>query len=333
MPANQLFIAWVPFQRRAISMQPYFGYVLKFAELSFSKKYLRIFEYIAKTFQTLTWLIRACPSVIWVQLPPTLILHILFVYKILLNRDCLVIADCHNATFRKPWVTIPGFKGLLTKCDLVIVHNDDVKQDALGLGVVYQQLYVLEDPPAVLGTNVLSKKDNFYIEPWILCPCSFNKDEPIKAILDAARLTPEITFVLTGNKKRALGNHDLSHLPANIKLPGFLPTETFDKLLTSATIVMGLTILDGIQLSVANEAVGVGQAMVLANTNTLKQLFYKGAVYVDPQNARSIAAGCRDAIARHDALTSEVFELREERQNSWLEQAQKIENVIKIGLN
>ena len=333
MLAKQIFIAWVPFQRRAISMQAYFGYNLKFADLSFSKRYLRIFEYIVKTLQTLKWLIETYPAVIWIQLPPTLILHILFIYKWLLNRNCLIIADCHNATFRKPWVTFPGFKDLLTRCDLVLVHNNDVKQDALDLGVSEHQLYVLEDPPAGLEVDVLDKKNNLYVGPWILCPCSFNKDEPIKAILDAARLTPEITFVLTGNKKRALGNHDLSHLPSNIRLPGFLPTETFDQLLSNATVVMGLTLLDGIQLSVANEAVGFGQAMVLANTNTLKQLFYKGAVYVDPQDSRAIATGCLDAIARRDVLSLEVFELREERQNSWLKQAHKFKDAIVSRLN
>jgi glycosyltransferase involved in cell wall biosynthesis len=329
---DQLFIAWVSFQRRALSIQPYFNYDLRFIELSFSKRFLRPLEYVIKAWKTLAWLIQERPTVVWIQLPPTLVLHILLLYKVIFDHNCMIVADCHNATFRKPWLTLPGFRFLLKYCDLVLVHNSAVEQQIRDLKLSVSQVLVLEDPPAVFdqgsGADSGAISGNFS-EPWIICPCSFNKDEPIEAILAAARLVPDITFVLTGNKHRAAANHDISELPENVKLPGFLPIETFDQLLRQANVVMGLTLLDGIQLSVANEAVGVGKPMVLANTTTLRRLFYKGAVYIDPQEATAIAAGCREAIERQAELKQAVDELRAERQQVWLKQAEKVQDILK----
>lgn len=337
---NQLFIAWVSFQRRALSIQPYFNYDLRFIELSFSQRLLRPLEYLIKAWKTLFWLIQERPAVVWMQLPPTLVLHVFFFYKAIFDHNCMIVADCHNATFRKPWLTIPGFRLLLKYCDVVLVHNSAVEQQIRELKLSVSQLLVLEDPPAIFDdvssatSGEISGATSSEIlgdltEPWIICPCSFNKDEPIEAILAAARLVPDITFVLTGNRHRAAANHDISQLPENVKLPGFLPIETFDQLLCQANIVMGLTLLDGIQLSVANEAVGVGKPMVLANTTTLRRLFYKGAVYIDPQESASIAAGCREAIERQAELTQAVDELRAERQQVWLKQAEQVREILK----
>ena len=52
---KQLFLAWVPFQRRAVTMQSYFGYDLHHISLSFKQKFLRPFEYVIKAWQSL-WL-------------------------------------------------------------------------------------------------------------------------------------------------------------------------------------------------------------------------------------------------------------------------------------
>ncbi|RUR84594.1 hypothetical protein ACF3DV_20050 [Chlorogloeopsis fritschii PCC 9212] len=321
---KQLFIAWVPFQRRSISMRNYFDYELRFLSFAFKNRFFRPLEYIFKAWKTLLLFLLQQPQTIWIQLPPTLLLHIAHLYKILFNRKVRIIADCHNATFRCPWINIPGTVTLLNKCNLVIIHNDSLQELAVANGINYKHLYVLEDPPALVENGSIQNQELFP-HPWVLCPCSFNADEPIEAILGAARFAPDITFVLTGKATRAKGIHDLNNIPPNVKLPGFLPKSEFDKLLCDADIVLGLTKLDGIQLSVANEAVGAGKPMVIANTNLLKKLFYKGAIYVDAFSSKSIAQGCREALIRKDELTKEVHELMSERNEKWLLQAAKLE--------
>ncbi len=216
---------------------------------------------------------------------------------------------------------------LLNRCQLVLVHNDWVEKQAVTLGVSSGCLYILEDPSVVTEQKEVQSKDIFP-HPWILCPCSFNRDEPIPTILDAARLIPDITLVLTGNTNRAQGIHDLSNVPDNVKLTGFLPTGEFDNLLYTTDVVLGLTKLEGVQLSVANEAVGVGKPMLLSNTNLLKKLFYMGAIYVDCLDPNSIAKGCKEALSRKEQLTEEVLELRLKRKESWLMQAERVETFL-----
>ncbi|HEY9657111.1 MAG TPA: hypothetical protein V6C65_01510 [Allocoleopsis sp.] len=320
---KQVFVAWVPFQRRSVSMQSYFGYELRFLSFAFKNRLLRPLEYLIKGWQTLALLIDRQPQVVWVQLPPTPLLHLAFAYKALLNQKLSIIADCHNATFRRPWISLPGTVALLNRCDLVIVHNDAVQEQALSLGLNPQRLAVLLDPPAQVEATPEQPQASFP-HPWVLCPCSFNRDEPIQEILEAARLAPEITFVLTGNPARAQGIHDLSHIPENLKLAGFLPTATFNQFLCNTDAILGLTKLDGIQLSVANEAVGVGKPMVISHTQTLKQLFYKGAIYVDPMNAQSIAQGCKDVLVQKQALTEQIIDLQKERSQQWINHAHDV---------
>ncbi len=320
---KQLFVAWVPFQRRSISMQSHFGYKLEFLSFSFKNRLLRPLEYIFKAWKTLMLFLHHQPQAIWVQLPPTPVLHVAHLYKVFFNHQVRIIADCHNATFRSPWISFPGTVALLNRCDLLLIHNDSVKEQAIVNGISCENLYVLEDPAAVVEDRIIHKE--LFTHPWILCPCSFNQDEPIQAIFDAARLAPEITFVLTGKTTRAKGIHDLNDIPSNVNLPGFLPKSEFDSLLWNADIILGLTKLDGIQLSVANEAVGAGKPMVLANTEILQKLFYKGAIYVDALESQSIAQGCKEALLKKDQLTKDVRELILERKKLWLAQASQID--------
>lgn len=324
---KQLFISWLPFTRRSASMQPYFGYELEFISFAFKNRFFRPLEYLLKGWKTLMLFLRQHPQVIWVQLPPTPILYLAYLYKVLFNRQVILIADCHNATFRHPWIKLPGTVTLLNRCHFVLVHNDWVEKQVLELGVTQEHLYVLETRPALIDYDTVSCHSNFP-HPWILSPCSFNRDEPIDKILAAARLVPEITFVLTGNANRAQGIHDLSQKPANVHLAGFLPKTEFDGLLCTTDAVLGLTTLEGIQLSVANEAVGAGKPMVISNTNLLKNLFYQGAVYVDSLDPQSIAQGCKEALSKRNYLKKEVIQLQEARNQSWLTQASQLDKIL-----
>lgn len=324
---KQLFIAWVPFQRRSISMKSYFEYELTFLSFAFRSRLLRPLEYVLKGWKTLLLFLSQRPQIIWVQLPPTPLLYLVHLYKLFFDGQVIIIADCHNATFRSPWISIPGTVTLLNRCDLVLIHNDSLKKQVLANSINDQHLYVLEDPPSSVKNKTI-KTQELFPHPWILLPCSFNRDEPIQAVLDAAHLAPEITFVLTGNTARAQGIHDLKNIPNNIKLTGFLPTVEFDSLICNADVILGLTKLDNIQLSVANEALGVGKPMVLSNTELLKQMFYKGSVFVDSSNPKLIAKGCREALLKVDKLTQEVIDLRMERKKTWLAQAFSISKVF-----
>ena len=88
--------------------------------------------------------------------------------------------------------------------------------------------------------------------------------------------------------------------------------------------MLGLTIYDGIQLSVASEALGAGKPMVLSDTTTLKKLFYQGSVFVDSSSAQSIAKGCLQALDQRYTLAEEVRELSMIRAVQWQRDARVI---------
>ncbi|NJM57644.1 MAG: hypothetical protein HC857_09695 [Synechococcales cyanobacterium RU_4_20] len=58
---RQLYIAWVPFQRRAVAMEADFGYDLHHISVSFRSRVLRPLEYLLKAWQTLALLLRDRP--------------------------------------------------------------------------------------------------------------------------------------------------------------------------------------------------------------------------------------------------------------------------------
>lgn len=324
---KQIFVAWVPFQRRQLSMESFFGFKSIFIHRDFKRKWLKPFEYLVKGWNTLWICIREKPGTVWAQVPPVPTLSVIFFYKLLFNRKLRVIADCHNCMFRPPWSSVPLAIWHLNQCDRVIVHNDTLPDQVRLLGVT-RPIHVMEDAPAALRHFDVGRTANKTINR-ILFPASFSDDEPIQEILEAARLAPELDFFITGNPARSEAVHDLSNIPKNVQLTGFLSVNDFEDLFANADVILGLTTRDGIQLSVCNEAIGAGKPMVLSGTALLKRLFYKGAIYVDWTDPQSIAEGCRHAVSDNRRLENEVKALREERCQYWMTtQAMPIQKLL-----
>jgi hypothetical protein len=330
-PTTQIFVAWTSFIRRPESMQPYFGYKLFFMSPPFENRWLKPWSYLVNMLRTLHLFFSNRPKVVWIQLAPPFLLYAAFTYKLFLNKSVEIIADCHNSMFRPFWFRLPFTRLLLNRCTAVLVHNKLMYNKALERGVNEAHLLCLETRPFDLDpTDVEDTPNTFtFPRPWILFPCSFNADEPFDAVFQAAALAPELHFIVTGKFERAHGLHDLKAAPPNVKLVGFLPKERFNRLLVEADLVLGLTTYHDVQLSVANEAVGVGKPMVISNTSLLRTLFGKGAEYVETTDPISIAKGCRQALMEKDRLTQEVKELRQERIQRWKKQAETVATLVK----
>ena len=303
-------------------MKPYFNYDLFFLPLPFHQRFLKPLGYLVNSIRTLGIFLREKPDTVWVQLAPTFLLYIAFLYK-LTNKSVNVVADCHNSMFNPLWLNLPLARYLLERCQIVLVHNDHVKQHAEEIGVAPGRLAKLETRPAQVQCDS-SGQDSIYSRPWVLFPCSFDSDEPIEAVLRAAEQIPDVTIAVTGNTRRAVGRHDLSNIPRNVTLVGFLPKERFNELLCNADLILGLTTSDNVQLSVANEAVGAQKPMVISDTKLLRSLFYKGAVYVETTSAESIAHGLKAGLENHAVLIDEVQQLRTEREARWCTQAEYV---------
>jgi hypothetical protein len=325
---RQLFLIWKSFQRRPETLASYFGIKVEYVTSGFSSKALKGLDYLVKSVKTLGLLHRERPDVVWVQAPPTFIPHLVLAWRRVMAPSMVVILDCHNAVIRPPWSKVPFHGWALRSADLSIAHNADVVGPLTALGAPADQVMVLEDRSAGLSESAgVTAKRAEGTPPLVLVPCSFAKDEPIEQLLEAARRTPGVRYVVTGNPKRS---HEelVAGAPPNVEFPGFISKRDFDALLHSCDLLIGLTTLEGVQLSAANEGVAAGKPMVLSHTQTLRSLFAGASVFVDPLDAGSIANGVEDALGRWAQLEAGMRELRLRRDERWLKQAREVNAFI-----
>lgn len=314
-----LHLAWTAFQRRQVSMAEICELEAVFLPVTKApSRWRKAWSYLGLALQTFRLLAARRPEVVWVQLPQVPLLWVALVYRALSRGKVQVVADCHNAQLRDPWVSFPLAQWSLARADVVLVHNHEMLAQAQRLGWPRERLLVLEDVPpggqADRGPSGLARKHLAAPKPWVVFPGSFAADEPIAELLQAARLVPEATFIITGRTENAARRgHDLSQAPANVVMPGFLPVDVFDDLLRESDCVLALTREEGIQLSVCNEALGFGRALVASDTVLLRELFGEAAVMVPGGDPAALAAACRQALderVQREALSSALAKRR-----------------------
>jgi glycosyltransferase involved in cell wall biosynthesis len=320
-----LYLAWAVFQRRQVSMAPLVGLQCLFLPLHYKgRSHLwRALHYAALAARTLKTLWRERPDELWLQLPQLPLLWVALLYRAFSPRPLRLVADCHNAMFRPPWSTLPLARATLARCDLVVVHNEDMLGQALKLGLPAERLRVLEDvpplrPPAPEMPPPRSLRD--WPRPWVLFPGSFGEDEPVAELIEAARrLQGQASFIVTGRLSNATRNgHRLDDLPPNLRLTDYVPAAELDALLAHADLVLALTRHDGIQLSVCNEALGFGRAMVMSDTPLLSRLFGHAALAVDSSDPADLVLGIDAALSQRATLEATARRAAAERREAWL---------------
>lgn len=305
-------------------MAPLVGFECLFMPLGYAgrSRLIKGLHYLLHFGKTISTLRARKPAVVWLQLPQVPLLWAVLLYRLLFARRTKVVADCHNAMFRPPWSKVPLGISLLASCDLVLVHNVDMLQAALALGVPASRTLVLEDVPPIPGVVPGDAPPSLFASkprPWILFPGSFSADEPVSELLAAAKVLDRGTLVMTGKLSNAARNHhDLSNVPPNVIMPGYLPLQEFDALLRHADLVLALTRFDGIQLSVCNEALGYAKPMVVSDTPLLRSLFASAAVMADSDNPVALAEGITVASSQLPELAARARSLADKRRGEWL---------------
>lgn len=325
-PGPALHLAWAAFQRRQASMAPLVGLECLFLPLHYKgRSHLRrALAYGALAWRTWRVLAARRPAELWLQLPQVPLLWVAMLYRLLAPHPVRLVADCHNAMFRPPWSRVPFGLRALARCDLVVVHNDEVWRAALALGLPPERLCVLEDVPLRRAPGALAPPVPATLagrpRPWIVFPGSYGSDEPVAEVLQAARhLRDEATVVVTGRVANAARNgHRLDDVPANVRLTDYLPLADFDALLLHCDVVLALTRHDGIQLSVCNEALGFGRAMVMSDTPLLRRLFGSAAIAVDSSDPAALVRAIGAACSRRHDLEQRAAALAERRRDDWL---------------
>jgi hypothetical protein len=315
-----IYIAWIDYQRRAESMKQVLGFDIHYVPPAFTAKRWKPLGYFVQMVRTARILQVTRPDMVWIQSPPGFLPHMLLGLRWLMGGFAIVV-DGHNGSLTPPWSRFPGVAWAMNHCERVLVHNAEMRPVAEAIGVHPAKIQVLEDPPPVLESRAVPAPDG---APYVLVPCSFDPDEhaQIPVVFEAARLMPEVPFLVTGRRRKAEAAGLTRNVPANVHFTDYLPIEDFEGLLFGAGVVLGVTSRRNCQLSVANEALGAHCALVLTDTPTLRNMFAAAALFAQ-NTPESLAATLNEGLARRDELRIRSAELKVRRQIDWLDAARR----------
>jgi glycosyltransferase involved in cell wall biosynthesis len=268
-----------------------------------------VFKYLGQWFRTARVLRQERPDAVFVMTPPVFAALPAFWYAWIRRKQ--VVLDAHTAAFLHPrWRRLQWLqRAMCRRARTTLVHNEHLAETVRAMGA---RSTLVPDVPVVYAE----------IEPFdnhgkftLAVVCSFNYDEPVAAILDAARQVPDVRVLMTGNP-RHLARELASDLPANVTLTGFLSVAAYGGLLAGADVVMSLTTRDHTMLRGAYEAIYQGTPVIVSDWRLLREAFDEGAVHVD-NSAEQIAAAVRRVQTNPEDYRAGARRLRDRKLVRW----------------
>jgi len=254
------------------------------------------------------------PAVVIVQTPPAYAPVVPVLYAALTGAG--VIIDAHSQTFLSPrwrWA-LPLVRRLARRALAVLVTNEHLAATVRAWGARPIVAVSPPPPPPAPEPPVAPPVGEASAPFTVVFPCAFEPDEPLEAVLAAARQLPDVRFVLTGDAGKRPDFQVAA--PPNVELTGYLPRAAFYQRLRAANALLVLTTLEHTILQGALEGMDLGQPLIVSDTALLRAYFPCGAVHV-PNTPQGIAAGVRAAQARESTLRTEIRALRAERHAEW----------------
>jgi glycosyltransferase involved in cell wall biosynthesis len=221
------------------------------------------------------------------------------------------VFEYHSAAFDPAWSWARPIQGFLARHAAAnIVTNQHWADVVNGWGA---EALVMFDPFLELPPG-----EPYPVEPGfkVAFVCTFAPDEPVEAVLEAARQLPEVRFYITGDTRKKPASF-LDTAPPNVTFTGFLdPNGAYLGLLRATDAVLVLTTRDHTLQLGGCEAVAVGKPLITSDWPYLHQVFRGGAIF-----AANTADGIRDAVAetrdRHAELSQAIDAFRQESRQEW----------------
>lgn len=300
------FITWYPYCRRSDAIAAALGGTSHLIHyLSFKRPLQAPIKYVLQTAATLRLLQRKRPDLVLVAVPP--IFAALPVWLYARRADARIVVDAHTGIFehtRWRWL-MPLTRAVLKRVDVVVVTGEHLRQRVAAWGV---PVVVIGDVPVHFGPGCPPAPCD---GPRIVVVNTFSVDEPVDAVLAAARQLSEARFFVTGDLRDARSVW-LTERPANLTFTGFLPEDDYAGLLRAADVVVVLTTHDHTMQRGAYEALALGKPLVTSDWPLLRTTFSRGTIHVRNQPV-DIANGVRRALAAQRQLRTEMHSLKNER--------------------
>jgi glycosyltransferase involved in cell wall biosynthesis len=268
-----------------------------------------LLKYASQWLATSRILRRERPDVVFVMTPPLIAALPAFWYG--RRGRGRVVLDAHTAAFLHPrWRRLQWLQRAMCRwAATTLVHNDHIASIVHAAG---GHTTMVPDVPVTFPvTEPFARPDGFVVA----MVCSFNADEPLAEMIEAARHVPDVRFFVTGNP-RHLDPRVAASLPPNVRLTGFLSTEAYGGLLQAADVVLVLTTRDHTMLRAAYEAIYQGTPVIVSDWPLLRDAFPDGAVHVD-NRASQIAGAVRRVRERPDHYRAGADRLRRVKLARW----------------
>jgi glycosyltransferase involved in cell wall biosynthesis len=282
----------------------------------------RLMRYLYSIYLTLKNIQSDKPDVIAVQ-NPSIVLAMLGVILKYLFKYTLII-DAHNSGILpaegKSNTLMFISRWLQRNADITIVTNPELQMvvESNG-GKAYVLPDSLPDVPSIASLELEGRVNIVFI-------CTYNVDEPYREVIEAARLLPDDVLIYITGKYQ--GKVEPLLMPKNVKILGYVSEETFWAMLTSADIIMDLTLREGCLVCGAYEGVALLKPLILSDTRVLRSYFNDGCVYVKP-DVSSIASGILEAIDCIDNLHFGISKLKGEIEVEWKAKIRDLQILIK----
>jgi len=267
-----------------------------------------VLKYPVQAVDTVRLLLRNRPDVVIVQNPPSIAPLIVAAYAAI--RRARFVVDAHSDAMMSPIWTRPQwlYRYLARRAQATIVTNEHFAGIIRGWG---GRALVIQDIPAEFPEGSFEVDGGFNVA----VVNTFAADEPVEAVLAAARNLHDVTFLVTGDPTRAPQRVPAT-LPPNVRFTGFLPDASYYGLLRSSQAVMCLTTRDHTMQRGACEALSLGTPIITSDWPILSDYFSRGTVYVD-----NTASGIRDGVLEmrrglHE-YQREIVELHERQVKQW----------------
>jgi glycosyltransferase involved in cell wall biosynthesis len=274
-----------------------------------------LLKYLGQAVRTWRILLRDKPDAVFVMSPP--VVAGLVVYPYCALRGIPFVVDAHTGAFvDRRWRHFQGLqRWLCRRAATTIVTNTHLEDLLAAQGA---DATILPDVPVKYPNADAGRtrggglrNDSQFVVAVI---CSFDYDEPVELILEAATALPNVRFLVTGDPRK-VERRGLT-LPANLSLTGFLDDAAYGQLLRDADVVMALTTGQHKMLRAAYEAIYQGTPIIISESPMLREEFGRGAILVQ-NSTETIAAAVREMQDGIERYRAEALELRTFKERRW----------------
>jgi hypothetical protein len=260
-----------------------------------SRKWPAPIRYGVQAFRTVRHIARTRPSDVLFTNPPVVAGVVLVIVGRLFGIR--LWADTHSGAFNDPrWVRFSRLNDwVMRRCAGVIVTNRPLAERVESAGGRPLLLnLVAEGPAARIDDNAET----------LLAPLSYSFDEPVRELLDAVALVPEVHVTLTGRAPAWV----VRSAPPNCTVTGWLSTPDYERVLSRAAGVICLTTRDLTMQMGAFEALEYGLPILASGTSVLRDYLNQGgAAFVEDHKPESLAEALRRFWRRRDQLMKEAM--------------------------